>query len=85
MNEELARLQEKLEREANQGYSDTVIDHAMQPRNVGMMPSADGHAAFRGPCGDTMEIWLKVAKDRIGQASFWTDGCGTSIASRAAW
>lgn len=81
MNDELARLQEKLEQEANQGFSDTVIDHAMQPRNVGMMPDADGHAVFQGPCGDTMEIWLKLSRDRVTQASFWTDGCGTSIAS----
>ncbi len=81
INDELERLQERLQQEANQGFSDTVIDHAMQPRNVGMMQDADGHAMFMGPCGDTMEIWLRVSEDHISQASFWTDGCGTSIAS----
>ena len=36
MNDEQAGWQERLEREVNQGFSDTVIDHAMQPRNVGI-------------------------------------------------
>ncbi len=81
MNDELAGLRERLQSEINKGYSDTVIDHAMQPHNVGMLRDADGHAVFRGPCGDTMEIWLKVSGNRIEQANFWTDGCGTSIAA----
>ncbi len=81
MDDETTGWQERLEREVNRGFSDTVIDHAMQPRNVGMLQDADGHAVFQGPCGDTMEIWLSVSEERIGQANFWTDGCGTSIAS----
>lgn len=81
MDDEAAGLRDRLEREINQGFSDTVIDHAMQPRNAGMMPDADGHASFLGPCGDTMEIWIRMSGDRIDQASFWTDGCGTSIAA----
>ena len=62
-------------------YSETVIDHAMNPRNIGVMPDADGFARVTGPCGDTMEIRLKVNSDTIINASFMTDGCGTSIAS----
>ena len=45
------------------------------------MQDADGFARVTGPCGDTMEIWLKVNGDTIINASFITDGCGTSIAS----
>ena len=59
----------------------TVIGHGMKPRNVGVMQDADGFARVTGPCGDTMEIWLKVNGDTIINASFMTDGCGTSIAS----
>ncbi len=81
MNEELSKYMDNLEAEINQGYSDKVIEHAMQPRNVGELHDAEGHAVFRGPCGDTMEIWLCVSGDEIRQANFWTDGCGTSIAS----
>lgn len=62
-------------------YSETVIDHAMNPRNVGLMEDADGFARITGPCGDTMEIWIKVNDDIIIKSNFMTDGCGTSIAS----
>ena len=45
------------------------------------MQDAEGFARVTGPCGDTMEIWLKVDNDAIAGATFMTDGCGTSIAS----
>jgi nitrogen fixation NifU-like protein len=62
-------------------YSQIVIDHATRPRNVGMIPNADGFARITGPCGDTMEIWLRVRDSVIQQVTFWTDGCVTTIAA----
>jgi nitrogen fixation NifU-like protein len=62
-------------------YSQTVIDYIREPRNVGSIANADGHAMITGPCGDTMSIWLRVRDGIITQASFWTDGCGTTIAA----
>jgi nitrogen fixation NifU-like protein len=62
-------------------YSQTVLDHIREPRNAGSMANADGHAMITGPCGDTMEIWLRVRDGTIEQAAFWTDGCGTTIAA----
>ena len=62
-------------------YSDAVIDHAMHPRNLGTMQNFDGFARITGPCGDTMEVWLKVDDKTIIDINFVTDGCGTSIAS----
>jgi len=62
-------------------YTETTIDHAMNPRNVGSMADADGFASVTGPCGDTMEIWLKIRNGTVAHATFWTDGCGTSIAA----
>ena len=62
-------------------YSATVIDHAMNPRNVGNMEAADGYASVTGPCNDTMDIWLNVKDDTIVKATFMTDGCGTTIAA----
>jgi nitrogen fixation NifU-like protein len=62
-------------------YSETVVDHASNPRNVGLIPNPDGQARITGPCGDTMEIWLRVVDGVIERASFWTDGCGTTIAA----
>ena len=60
-------------------YSEIVVDHAMNPRNVGKIEDADGLARITGPCGDTMEIWLRVRNDIIAEATFMTDGCGTTI------
>ena len=62
-------------------YSETVIDHMRNPRNVGLIPNPDGQARITGPCSDTMEIWLRVRDGIIEQATFWTDGCGTTIAA----
>ena len=81
MSSEVDDLQALVMADARKIYSKTVIDHAMNPRNLGEMADADGFAWVTGPCGDTMEIWLKVMDGIIIQASFYTDGCGTSIAS----
>jgi|WetSurMetagenome_2_1015567.scaffolds.fasta_scaffold456624_1 nitrogen fixation protein NifU and related proteins len=62
-------------------YSPTVIEHARNPRNMGEMSDADGFARINGPCGDTMEIWIRVNNNAIVQSAFMTDGCGTSVAS----
>ena len=62
-------------------YSETVVDHNLNPRNLGNLPDADGFARVSGPCGDTMEMWLKVDRNIIVKASFTTNRCGTTIAS----
>ncbi|TEB11264.1 iron-sulfur cluster assembly scaffold protein [Pelotomaculum propionicicum] len=61
-------------------YSETVIDHARNPRNVGNIPNCDGFGQCSGECGDTIGIWLSVKNERITRATFWTDGCGATIA-----
>ncbi|HUW47194.1 MAG TPA: iron-sulfur cluster assembly scaffold protein [Patescibacteria group bacterium] len=48
--------------------------------NVGHLKESDGLAKITGPCGDTMEISLKISGGNITDARFWTDGCGSSIA-----
>ncbi|MFC2062499.1 iron-sulfur cluster assembly scaffold protein [Chloroflexota bacterium] len=75
------KYQELVMEEMKKVYSEAVIDHAMNPRGVGSMEVADGYASITGPCGDTMQIWLKVRNEIITEATFMTDGCGTSIAS----
>jgi nitrogen fixation NifU-like protein len=62
-------------------YSEKTIDHFLNPRNLGEISAPDGFGRVTGSCGDTMEIYLKVRDGRVMNASFWTDGCGTSIAS----
>ena len=62
-------------------YSEKTIDHFLNPRNLGKIPAPDGIGRITGTCGDTMEICLKVKGGKVINASFWTDGCGPSIAS----
>ncbi|MFC2000934.1 iron-sulfur cluster assembly scaffold protein [Chloroflexota bacterium] len=75
------KYQELFKEKMSKLYSQTVIDHAMNPRNVGKTKAADGYASVTGSCGDTMDIWLKVKDDTIVKATFMTDGCGTTIAA----
>lgn len=81
MNDPLSELRLAIEEEINSIYSKTVLDHAMNPRNVGRPEDPDGWASYTGPCGDTMEIGIRVEGGYIVEARFWTDGCGTSIAA----
>jgi len=62
-------------------YSEAVVEHSLNPRNMGEIEGADGFARVTGPCGDTMQLWLKLKGEIVQEASFFTDGCGTSIAS----
>lgn len=62
------------------GLSSVARDHATNPRNHGPLKNSDGHARITGPCGDTMEFWLTASNGKIGQVSFITDGCGSSLA-----
>ena len=75
------QIEELVKAEMRKVYSETTIDHAMNPRNLGEMENADGFGKITGPCGDTMEIWLRVKNGTVAEATFLTDGCGTSIAS----
>jgi nitrogen fixation NifU-like protein len=75
------QFEELIKAEMRKIYSETAIDHAMNPRNLGDMEDADGFARVTGPCGDTMKIWLRAKNGDLTDATFLTDGCGTSIAS----
>ena len=61
-------------------YSPQVMDRCHAPRNSGPMREANGHARITGPCGDTMEIWLRIDERRVARATFMTNGCGPTIA-----
>lgn len=80
MTSEFDELQEEIMADMRKVYTETVINHAMNPRNTGSMEDADTFTSITGPCGDTMAMWLKVTDNRIEKANFWTDGCGASIA-----
>ncbi len=63
-------------------YSDKVIDHFTNPRNVGVIADADGVGEkVSASCGDRMKIFLKVSDGVIEDIKFQTYGCGAAIAS----
>ena len=62
-------------------HSEQTVDHFLNPRNLGRISSPDGVGRMTDLHGSTMEIYLKVKDDKVMHTSFWTDGCGCSIAS----
>lgn len=63
-------------------YSEKVMDHFNNPRNVGEIPEANGIGEVGNPkCGDIMKIYLKVEDNIIKDVKFKTFGCGSAIAS----
>ena len=63
-------------------YSDKVMDHFMNPRNVGKIEDADGVGEVgNAKCGDIMKIYLKIEDDTVTDVKFNTFGCGSAIAS----
>lgn len=63
-------------------YSDKVMEHFGNPRNVGVIEDADGVGEVGNPvCGDVMKITIKVDDDRINDIRFQTLGCGAAIAT----
>ena len=64
-------------------YSEKVMDHFRNPRNVGVIENADGVGEVGNPvCGDIMKIYLKINDDQvIEDVKFETFGCGSAIAS----
>lgn len=63
-------------------YSEKVMDHFRNPRNVGVIEHADGIGEVgNAKCGDIMKIYLKIDDDMITDVKFETFGCGSAIAS----
>jgi len=62
-------------------YSDKVMEHFMNPRNVGEIEDADGIGEVGNPvCGDMMTFYIKVKDNRLSDVKFKTFGCGAAIA-----
>lgn len=85
MTDELDDLFKELEQsvidDMKRAHSEKTIDHFLNPRNLGKIPKPDGMGRITDPHGSTMEIYLKVKDAKVRSVSFWTDGCGCSIAS----
>jgi nitrogen fixation NifU-like protein len=74
-------LQRQIDEQERALYSPQVRKHARNPQNIGRLEPADGFAAITGPCGDTMEMYLRLDHEgKIRQVGFLTDGCGPTVA-----
>jgi len=80
MADEFDELEKEILGTMRKVYSETVIDHAMNPRNAGKIPNPDGFGSATSACGETMEIRLKAKDGKISDAAFWTNGCSTTVA-----
>ncbi|MFQ5688053.1 MAG: Fe-S cluster assembly scaffold protein NifU [Candidatus Scalindua sp.] len=66
----------------NGPYSEKVMDHFMNPRNMGDIKDADAVGTVGNPaCGDVMRLYIRVEDDKIAEAKFKTFGCGAAIAT----
>ena len=77
-------LEAAIQKEEKELYSERTLEEAYNPKNVGVLEDPDGCGRITGPCGDTMQIHLKIADAKIVDCKFITDGCGPSTASGSA-
>ena len=73
-------LKKRIDETQRQCFSPTVIAEFSNPTHLKKIMYPDSSATIKGPCGDTMRIDLMISDKIIIDASFWTDGCGASIA-----
>jgi len=71
-------LQEQIFEDTKQAYGTVAFERWQNPRYMGALNDPDGYARVTGPCNDTMEIFLRFEQETVTEASFQTDGCGSS-------
>jgi len=70
--------------DARKTYSPRVLELSRHPTNLGALEKANGFGVFRGICGDTMKIYLRIEGGKVREAKFETDGCGPTLACGSA-
>jgi nitrogen fixation protein NifU and related proteins len=78
LDEFVDQLQDKINTEAKEVLGEQGFKRWQSPQFRGKMENFNAHGRITGTCGDTMEIFLKIENDSIKEASYLTDGCGTS-------
>ena len=81
MADNFDELEKSVMEEAKRIYTEKTVEHATNPQNAGELPEANGFGRLTGTCQDTIEVWLKVQANKIARATFWTNGCGATIAT----
>jgi nitrogen fixation NifU-like protein len=76
----IREIQQEIDKVEEKKYSRKVINEYRHPTNFGTLHHPNGKGKITGPCGDTMNISLRIAKGEIHAARFFTDGCGPTVA-----
>jgi nitrogen fixation NifU-like protein len=79
-SERFGKLDEFILGNSDAAYSEIFLEHALHPHNARNIDGANGFAVVHSHDDSAMEIWIAVSDGAIADASFWTDGCGTTIA-----
>jgi len=77
----IEEMQASIIEDARKVYSEKVIERWLRPKYIGEMENPQGYGNVKGPCGDTVKIFLSIHNEKIVDARFITDGCATSIAA----
>jgi nitrogen fixation NifU-like protein len=72
-------LQDQIYEETRKAYGQVAFERWLKPLYVGTMSDPDGYGRVTGTCGDTMEIFLRFGNQKVKEAVFQTDGCGSSM------
>ena len=78
MDDFVKDMQKQIYEETKAAYGETFFHRWLNPLHMGSIKDADGYGHVKGTCGDTMEIFLNFEENRVREASFQTDGCGSS-------
>ena len=82
-DEFVGKLQKEITNKEIEEYNEYIVNLFHKPKNWGKLPENEISVSqsYKGPCGDTMEFFLKIKNDKIEKANFITDGCGASVAT----
>ncbi len=76
----IGEIEGKIQKDESEIYTERTREEAYNPKNVGVLKEPSAVGRIRGPCGDTVQIHLRIEGDTISDCKFMTDGCGPSIA-----
>ena len=74
----IRQLQDQIYEETRAAYGQKGFERWLNPLYRGTLENPNGYARISGSCGDTMQIFLRFENDRVEEATFQTDGCGSS-------
>jgi nitrogen fixation protein NifU and related proteins len=72
-------LQDQIYKETQEEYGQVAFERWLNPLYFAVLPNPEGYGRITGTCGDTMEIFLKFEGEKVKNATFQTNGCGSSI------